>query len=173
MRIMTVSLLLIYSRLRESWVRSAASTGIGWYGLLGTRVRSRGRGVSIPSPYSFPGMLQWVLKYNVIYFSLHICLVAFPTVVSSGSWICCLDPCKLPFPWISWSYYVFLKCNGYHATQINLCPLLQGKLFLPVNCKFYQDLTLNTAANIIYADMGKLAMSLKWAYTKPNPELKN
>jgi len=39
-------------------------------------------------------------KYNVMCFSLHVCLVALPTVVSSGSWICCLDPCKLPFPWI-------------------------------------------------------------------------
>lgn len=39
-------------------------------------------------------------KYNVIYFILHICLVALPTGISSGSWICCLDPCKLPFPWI-------------------------------------------------------------------------
>ena len=37
-------------------------------------------------------------KYSAIYFSLHICLMALPTVVSSGSWICCMDPCKLPFP---------------------------------------------------------------------------
>lgn len=34
------------------------------------------------------------------YFSLQIYLVALHAVVSSGSWICYLDPYKLLFPWI-------------------------------------------------------------------------
>ena len=54
-----------------------------------------------------------------------------------------------------------MKWLARKTIHINLCPLLQGKLFLAVNCKFYQDLSLNIEVNIIYADMGELAMSLK------------
>lgn len=136
MWIVTVSLLLIYTGLRQSWVGAAASIGIVLSGLLGTGVRSRSGAVSIPLDFSF-ACCNVCWKHDVIYFSLHICLVALPTVASSGSWICCLDPYKLPFPWsTNLTCFPEMKWLACKATHINLCPLLQGKLFLLQTANF-------------------------------------
>lgn len=43
-------------------------------------------------------MLQRVLEIRCHLLQSDICLAALPSVASSGSWICCLDPYKLPFP---------------------------------------------------------------------------